>query len=93
MTINDIAGSASPAQATLVVVGPQVIEVLGARMQTADELLVFLAEHKIERIELESVRDDEPDGGTPFYERIGKVIYSSTRRGIKIVRVDGTSFE
>jgi len=88
MTKNDNAGPAS-APATLVVVGAQVIEVLGVRLETADELLDFLAARQIARIELKTVRDDEPDDGRPFYERIGKIIYSSTRFGIDIVRIDG----
>lgn len=88
----DQAGPAS-APATLVVVGAEAIEVLGARLDTADELLDFLAARQIERIELKTVRGDEPDGGQPFYEKIGKIIYSSTRRGIDIVRVDGRSVE
>jgi len=92
MTKNDKARSAS-ASATLVVVGARVIEVLGTRLDTADELLDFLAAHQIERIELKTVRDDEPDESRPFYERIGKIIYSSTRRAIDIVRIDGVSAE
>ncbi len=89
MKKNDMAGPASSAPATLVVVGTQFIEVLGVRLHTVDELLALLAEHKIERIELKTVRDDEADDGTPFYERIGKVIYSATRCGFGIVRIDG----
>ena len=89
MKKNDMAGQASPAPATLVIVGAEAIEVLGTRLNSVDELWQFLVEHKIERIDLKTMRDDEEDSGRPFYERIGKIIYGATRIGIEIERIDG----
>jgi hypothetical protein len=65
-----------------VVVGKDDFQVLGSSVKTVDELIKLLAERKIASVDLHNSA-----GGD--YERIGKVIYAMSRKGVKIEAIDG----
>lgn len=69
-----------PAEPTLVVIGKDKIQALGTSVQTPDELVKLLAQQKVERVKL---RPADAEVGKD-YERIGKVVYSLSRNGIKL---------
>lgn len=74
--------SSVPARPVSVVVGKDDIQVSGSSVKTVDELIKLLAEKKIASVDLYNEA-----GGD--YERIGKVIYAMSRKGIKIEAIDG----
>ncbi len=69
-----------PAEPTLVVIGKENIQALGTSVQTPEALVQLLAQQKVERVKL---RPADADVGKD-YERIGKVVYSLSRSGIKL---------
>jgi hypothetical protein len=78
-----LAGCASrPVEPVTIFVGKNDIQASGRSFKTADELLTFLSEQKIHRISLQT------EEGTD-YERIGKIIYSTSRHGLRIESLNG----
>lgn len=74
--------ASAPARPVAVVVGKDDIQVLGGRVKTVDELIQLLTEKKITSIDLYNEAGSD-------YERIGKVIYATSRKSVKIEAIDG----
>jgi hypothetical protein len=71
-----------PAEPVMVFIGKSEIQASGRNFNTADELLTFLSEQKIQRIRLRTEEGAD-------YKEIGKVIYSTSRKGLKIESING----
>jgi len=72
----------APTRPVSVVVGKDDFQVSGNSVKTVDELIKLLAEKKIASVDLHNEA-----GGD--YERIGKVIYAMSRKGVEIEAIDG----
>lgn len=71
-----------PAEPVMVVIGTSQIQASGRNFNSSDELLMFLSEQKIQRIRLRTEEGAD-------YKEIGKVIYSTARKGLKIESING----
>ncbi len=72
----------APARPVSVVIGKDDFQVSGSSVKTVDELVKLLAEKKIASVDLYNEA-----GGD--YERVGKVIYSMSRNGVEIEKING----
>ncbi|NYE59138.1 hypothetical protein FHW58_000290 [Duganella sp. 1224] len=72
-----------PAQPTAVVIGKDKIQALGTSVQTPEALVKLLEQNKVQHVRLRP----EADVGNDF-ERIGAVIYTIARSGIKMEGID-----
>ena len=77
-----VACANTPMRPVSVVVGKDDIQVSGSSVKTVDELIKLLAAKKIASIDLYNEAGSD-------YERIGKVIYSMSRNGVKVEKING----